>query len=161
SAEGGTPTPVTRVDRSRGEMNHYWPSFLPDGRHFTYMATARDIHGLRATPTNYVASLDSAEVKSIARTHSAMVYAQPGYLLFVQDGALLAQRFDAAALRLGGEPAKIADGLAYFRTLGNGGFTVSPSGTLAYHGSGDDLHFGWYDRRGNAVETGWPTENAS
>ncbi len=116
---------------------------------------------MRATPTNYVASLDSAEVKPLARMHSAMVYAQPGYLLFVQDGALLAQRFDAAALQLRGEPVKIADGLAYFRTLGNAGFTVSAGGALAYHGSGDELHFGWYDRRGNTVDTGWPTENAS
>jgi WD40 repeat protein len=56
---------------------------------------------------------------------------------------------------------KIADELAYFRTLGTAGFTVSEAGALAYHGSGDDLRFGWYDRRGNPTEAGWPMQNSS
>ena len=36
---------------------------------------------------------------------------RPGYLLFVEDGALLAQRFDTAKLRLIGEPMQVADGV--------------------------------------------------
>src|SRR5262249_25153263 len=32
-AGGGSPTPTTIVDQSRGEGFHTWPQFLPDGRH--------------------------------------------------------------------------------------------------------------------------------
>jgi Tol biopolymer transport system component len=54
---------------------------------------------------------------------------------------------------------KIADGLAYFRTLGNGGYSVSANGVLAYQGSADPLALTWYDRRGIASSTGWPARN--
>ena len=90
-----------------------------------------------------------------------MVYAPPGYLLFVQDGALLAQAFDAAALELRGEPVRIAEGVAYYRTIGTAGFTVSANGVLAYHGAGDAFHFVWYDRRGNADRIGMGRRKAT
>ncbi len=32
SADGGEPIPVTTPDRERGEIGHWWPDFLPDGR---------------------------------------------------------------------------------------------------------------------------------
>ena len=37
SAAGGVATPITVVDRARGENNHRLPQFLPDGRHFLYI----------------------------------------------------------------------------------------------------------------------------
>jgi eukaryotic-like serine/threonine-protein kinase len=159
SADGGMPTRVTQVDKAKRELNHYWPEFLPDGRHFVYMATALEASGLRATPTVYVAALDSSSTTPLTHMHSRMAYASPGYLLFVQDGALLAQTFDSAKLRLTGEPVRIADGLAYVRTLGNGAFTVSANGTLAYQGAEDASQIRWYDRRGNVTDATWPKQN--
>jgi eukaryotic-like serine/threonine-protein kinase len=159
SADGGMPTRVTHVDKAKRELNHYWPEFLPDGRHFLYMATALEASGLRATPTVYVASLDSSDTTRLTQIHSRMAYASPGYLVFVQDGALLAQTFDSAKLRLTGEPLRIADGLAYVRTLGNGAFTVSANGTLAYQGAEDASQIRWYDRRGNVTDATWPKQN--
>ena len=35
-ASGGEPTPVTTLDRASGEVQHSYPAFLPDGRHFLY-----------------------------------------------------------------------------------------------------------------------------
>jgi Tol biopolymer transport system component len=159
NADGGTPTRITQVDKAKRELNHYWPEFLPDGRHFLYMATALEPNGLRATPTVYVASLDSPDTTLLTRMHSRMAYVSPGYLLFVQDGALLAQTFDTVKLRLTGEPVRIADGLAYVRTLGNGAFTTSANGTLAYQDAGDASLMRWYDRRGNLTEAAWPQQN--
>ena len=159
SADGGTPIQVTQPDKAKRELNHYWPEFLPDGRHFLYMATSLEATGVRATPSVYVASLDSPQTTLLTRMHSRMTYAPPGYLLFVQDGALLAQPFDAATLQLSGEPAQVADGLAYVRTLGNGAFAVSTGGVLAYQGAGEASRTVWFDRRGNATETGWAAQN--
>jgi eukaryotic-like serine/threonine-protein kinase len=159
SADGGTPTRVTRLDKSKRELNHYWPQFLPGGRSFLYMATALEPSGLRATPSVYVASFDSPKLTLLTRLHSRMMYSEPGYLLFVQDGALLAQRFDTTNLRLVGEPTRVADGVLYLRTVGNGSFTVSANGVLAYQGGGAESRVVWSDRRGNTTETGWATQD--
>lgn len=159
SGEGGTPARVTTVDKTRGELNHYWPEFLPDGRHFMYLATALDANGLRATPSVYMASLDSTDATLLARQHSKMVYAPPGYVLFVEQGALLAQAFDAPTLKLNGEPVRIAEGIAYYRTLGHAAFSVSTKGVLAFQGAANDSRLVWYDRQGNAADTGWAKQN--
>ena len=159
SAEGGTPMRVTALDKTKGELNHYWPTFLPDGRHFLYMATALRPDGLRATPSVYVASFDSPDVKLLARMHSRMTYAPPGHLLFVEDGVLFARAFDTANLRLTGEPIQIADTLGYVRTLGNGAFAVSDNGVLAYLGSDDAGSLVWHDRLGRVTDPAWGTQN--
>ena len=148
-ADGGAPTRVTQVDKGRRELNHYWPEFLPDGQHFLYMATALEESGLRATPSVYIASLDSPEATLLTRGHSRMTYVEPGYLLFVENGALLAQRFDTTRRQLVGEPTQIADGIAYVRAVGNGSFTASTNGVLAYQSAGSESQVVWADRRGN------------
>ena len=40
---------------------------------------------------------------------SAVTYAEPGYLLFRRSGKLMAQRFDARAMKLSGDPVALAD----------------------------------------------------
>jgi dipeptidyl aminopeptidase/acylaminoacyl peptidase len=54
---------------------------------------------------------------------------------------------------------KIAEGLGYYRTLGNAAFSVSTTGVIAYQGATDDSHLVWYDRRGTTTETGWVKQN--
>jgi serine/threonine protein kinase/Tol biopolymer transport system component len=156
SADGGTPTQVTRLDKGKRELNHYWPQFLPGGN-FLYMSTALEPTGLRATPSVYVASLDSPNPGLLTQLHSRMTYVEPGYLLFVQEGALMAQRFDTTSLRLVGQPTRVADGVLHIRTVGNGSFGVSANGVLAYQGAGADSRVVWSDRRGNLTDTGWET----
>src|SRR5262249_31338697 len=55
SAAGGQPRPLTGLDRSRQEAGHRRPEFLPDGRHFLYLAVTQE----PAAGGVYVASLDS------------------------------------------------------------------------------------------------------
>jgi Tol biopolymer transport system component len=95
----------------------------------------------------------------LTSTHSRTVYADPGYLLFVQDGALLAQPFDRSARQLRGDAVKLVDGVAFFRTVGAGGFSVSKSDTLVYQGSVDESRLVWYDRNGNPSKSIWPGQN--
>ena len=154
-ADGGTPMRVTALDKTRREINHYWPSFLPDGRHFLYLATANASNTTKAIPSVYVAALDGTERTLLPPIHSRAVYAAPGYLLFQDQGTLLAQPFDVARRRLSGQPVPIADGIAAVRTLGTAHFSVSATSTLAYLGSGDTFDMLWYDRRGNATSPGW------
>ena len=61
SATGGTATPVTTVDAA-DERSHRWPWFLPDGRHFLYVATSP----VSTMPTTaYIGSLDSTEFTAL------------------------------------------------------------------------------------------------
>src|SRR6516164_7263978 len=39
SADGGTPTVLTRPDRARGEAGHWWPEMLPNGQGVLYTVT--------------------------------------------------------------------------------------------------------------------------
>ena len=159
AAEGGAPTRVTQVNRAQRETSHLWPEFLPDGRHFLYMAMLVNADGLQATPHVYAASLDSPDVTLVAQMQSRAVFAPPNHLLFVQNGALLAQTFDTTTFRLTGEPVQIADEVGYFRTLGIGAFTASSNGVLAYLGSRTPFSLVWYDRNGTASESNWQAQN--
>ena len=160
SAEGGTPVRVTSVDKSKGEMNHYWPEFLPDGRHFFFLATAVDPKGNRLTPTVYVGSIDDATNRTlIAQKPARMVYSPTGHVLFVEDSVLMAQAFDLASPKLTGEPIPVAEGVGYSRGLGYGAFSLSDNGMLAYQGNQDSFQLLWYDRRGSTIDPGWDPQS--
>jgi hypothetical protein len=68
SATGGAPTPVTTLDESRKETAHQWPYFLPDGRHFLYLA--RSVQ--RENTGVYVGALDSKERKLLLNADSSV-----------------------------------------------------------------------------------------
>jgi hypothetical protein len=88
---GGTPVPVTRL--SPGDLGHVFPQFLPDGRHFVYF-----VRGPVPRKGIYAGSIDSLEGKHLRLTREKALYAAQGYLLFLEDGRLLAQSFDADGL---------------------------------------------------------------
>jgi Tol biopolymer transport system component len=158
SSDGGVPERVTALDKSKREINHYWPASLPDGKHFLYLATANDSPTSKAVPSVYVAALDGSRRTPLGRIHSRVLYAADGYLLFVEEGALLAQRFDVQRLQPAGEAVRVADGVAWFRSLGSGSFAVAANGTLAYLGGYDPSKLVWYDRHGKMTDPGWGTQ---
>jgi Tol biopolymer transport system component/tRNA A-37 threonylcarbamoyl transferase component Bud32 len=151
-AGGGEVRPLTTHDTSRGEIGHWWPQFLPDGRRFLFVVgSSGEDTGL------YIASLDQPDERrriqpGLART----LYAAPGYLLFVRDGTLLAQPFDVARAQLTGEPATVAQSVAAWTVNpGWGWFSASASGTLAYlEGQATrGVELTWFDRKGTRLGT--------
>ncbi len=105
-ASGGTPKPATTLDASKGETAHRFPSFLPDGRHFLYVA----LPGLANEKETRVGSLDSPEPGPVVLSaNSTAVFAGSGYLLFNRQGTVLAQPFDARRAQLTGTPQPIRD----------------------------------------------------
>ena len=152
SATGGVPTPVTSVDVTQGEKAHSLPQFLPDGRHFIYLS-----RGTVGGPINswiVLASLDGSEHRQLIRATSQAVYADPGYLVFLQNGALMAQPFDAARLQLQAAPVPVTDvdHVGFNPNTPRGMFTVSETGRLAYRLSAE-RQLGWFDRTGRPL--GW------
>jgi Tol biopolymer transport system component len=153
SASGGTPTPVTSLpDPTKGEVTHRWPQFLPDGRHFLYLAGTP--YGLKENPTNaiFVGSLDSKDRKFLMRTHSGAMYAS-GHILFLRQNTLMAQPFDAKRLEFTGEASPVADPVREEETTIRSYFSASENGVLTYlEGTGEaNRELVWVDRGGKKV----------
>jgi len=156
-ASGGTPQPVTKLNAPLHEISHRWPQFLPDGKHFLFFSAHGNVSHNNAA---YAASLDGGQAKLLVRNDSNAVYAPPGYLLFVRQGTLVAQRFDAGSLRLTGEAMPLAEHAGANLALWHGVFAVSENGILAYQAGnavGENGRLLWFDRSGKQIaETGTP-----
>jgi eukaryotic-like serine/threonine-protein kinase len=152
SASGGVPTPATVIDRSRGELGHAWPQFLPDGQHFVFLAfTAKN-----ESTWIKAGSLGSLESEPVAvGAFSRIEFVPPGYILYTRDRALLAQPFDVRRRRFTGEPFPIADDVQADFGPGNADFTTSANGLLALRGSAGegDARLVWMDRTGKDLGT--------
>jgi Tol biopolymer transport system component len=152
SLDGRTHGPATQLQTGQG--SHRYPQFLPDGKHFLYLALGKpEVAGV------YLGSLDSLESKRILAADSQAVYVPPGYLLFLRQGILLAQRFDLKTFALIGNPQPQAEHVAMTFT---GWVVVSAAnnGMFAYRsGSGSDSRFTWLDRSGNSLGSFGPVGN--
>jgi Tol biopolymer transport system component len=151
-ASGGLPVVVTKLDASRSETSHRWPNFLPDGRHFFYLA-ANFTGGPAEAASVYVASLDLKENKLLFHARSNVAYTS-GYLLFAQQGTLMARPFDEKRLELKGEPFPIAEHVLYNQLVWRGVFSASTNGVVAYMGSatGSPGQLFWFDRSGKQLQ---------
>jgi serine/threonine protein kinase len=148
-ASGGPPTPVLS-DLTSGRVVR-WPLFLPDGRHFVTLIIGGDDTGV------YLGSLDSAEhtkLKPLGTNDlTSLGFTEPGYLLFVQGGVLMAQRLDVANRSLAGQVIRIAEGVEM--NPPSAAFSVSPQGMLAYWaGSRMTSELVWVDRQGKTLGGG-------
>ena len=128
---GGEPRQVTTVDRQSGELGHWRPWFLPDGRHFLYMilASQTEVGGL------YVGDLDSPMRKRLLPEASAPQYAA-GHLLWIQERRLLARPFHAGRLEFTGQAHVLAEDILYSEQYGSASFSASSNGVLAWQRAG-------------------------
>lgn len=108
NAAGGKPVEITQVDRSQ-HSSHRWPFFLPDGKHFLYLAVNHEPSKWN-NDRLYFASLDGKENKPLFPSLSNAIYAG-GYLLFVRNDKLMAQPFDPGNGTLSGEAVALAKGV--------------------------------------------------
>jgi eukaryotic-like serine/threonine-protein kinase len=147
-ATGGTPVEATVTEPTAGMALHRLPWFLPDGTHFLYFSIS--VSGVDGG--TYASALGSKEQVLISHDASNVVYAPPGYLLFVRDGTLMAQRFNTSKLAVEGEAVPIAE------HVGIGRFTVSASGVLLYQEGGIAYasQLIWFDRAGKQIEPALP-----
>ncbi|MGB7464271.1 MAG: protein kinase [Candidatus Acidiferrum sp.] len=151
-AGGGAPTPVTQIDQSTGELTHRWPNFLPDGQHFLYLARQTS----EKQPAGvYVGSLEGNFRKKVLDGPSDAQYVEPGYLLFVHNETLFAQRFDTRKLSVEGDVIPLAtDVLKRQRSLW-AGVAASQTGQLLYTPTGyeSDNELIVTDRKGNTLSS--------
>jgi eukaryotic-like serine/threonine-protein kinase len=148
SAAGGIPVVAVKADAARKETEVAWPEFLPDGKHYLYMASGEKL----GENIYRIGSLDSKESKPLMPAQTLVTYAPPGYLLFVRDKTLVAQRFDPKAQKTLGEPVPLAEQIGT-DSVGLARFSVSHEGTLAYRTGESGSRLLWVDRTGKEIET--------
>jgi Tol biopolymer transport system component len=154
SGDGGAVTQVTNVDESAGELNHLWPQFLPDGRHFVYFV----VHSGDRSSALHMASIDGGPGTKLIESLAAAHPLWPNRLLFATDGALLSQQLDIANRRLIGEPELVAERVS-FTQGGRLGVSASRTGVIV-RGDGaldDAQETVWLDRQGHTIANAPPS----
>jgi Tol biopolymer transport system component/tRNA A-37 threonylcarbamoyl transferase component Bud32 len=146
SASGGASTPVTTLNRSKGEVSHRWPQVLPGGEAIIFTvwtgpgSDERHLH---------LQMLGSGERRVLVQGASTGRYVSSGHLLYARDDALFAMLFDLAHLQVTGPAVPMLE-----RALDDEGayFSVSASGLLAYLPVGPhrfERRLVWVDASGN------------
>jgi serine/threonine protein kinase len=157
SAEGGAPSPETALDVTEKVNSHRWPYFLPDGRHFLYMGYQTG----RTRMPIWLASLESKDKKKVLESISKVEYTEPGYLVYIREHSLVAQRFEVKNLELQGNPFPLAESVEAEGDIGITGrasFSVAEGGDLAYLlGEHRQSQLTWYDRKGKVLGTAGPS----
>ena len=155
-AGGGVPVALTKND---GNGTHRFPSFLPDGRRFLYLANSganggKD-DGIR------LGSLDSTEVRQLFPDEVRAEYLPPfagnplGHVLFVRQTTLMAQPVDPQSLQPQGDLFPVAERISRGNSNGNTLFSVSANGLLLFQagGSAGGNQHVWFDRAGKEAGT--------
>jgi Tol biopolymer transport system component len=145
-ATGGKPTAVTRLGAGHG--SHRWPQFLPDGRRFLFFVALGqpETHGV------YLGSLDGGEPTRLLVGETAAMYVPPGYLLRVQQGVLVAHRFDVQRGVVSGESVPLAQRVGTDDGTFHSAFSASDTGVLAHRpGTLARRQIVWVDRTGKVT----------
>ncbi len=124
--EGGRVNQVAKPDGQKGEKKLTWPSFLPDGRHYLYVAENTDS---ASEPRVWVGELESSARTPLTNISSRAIYAPPGYLLFARDDVLMTAPFDKNRLQLTGAAKAFTRVMS--TDVGFAVFSASQNGLLA------------------------------
>ncbi len=125
---GGALEQVTTVDTAGGQVDHFWPQALPEGRGVLFTIQKRN-----AREASEVAVLDikTGQYHTLVQGLTAR-YATPGFLIYVTaNGDLMAVPLDLKRLKVTGEAFALANGVAG-RPFGAVDLALSESGTLMY-----------------------------
>ncbi len=137
SAAGGTAVKVPIG--GKGEADYRWPSFLPDGKHVLVTSNS-------ASGGIFVVSVATGEVQPVLPGENGQAqYVEPGYILFLRGGTLLAQSFDLRSLHATGSAQSIAESVSF-------GFSATGDGLLLFQRA-SQAQLTWVDPQGKKLST--------
>jgi hypothetical protein len=143
-------TRLTTPDPQR-EQWHGWPMFLGDGRRFVYTAALTT----GAIETR-IGSVDGGEAVRVALPENVtrVRYDERGYLVYGQNGSLMAQHVDLDTGKLLGSPIRVAGEVLQNAKTAWAAVDVSRTGVLAWRAPGvDEVQFEWVDRAGRTLQS--------
>jgi dipeptidyl aminopeptidase/acylaminoacyl peptidase len=124
------------------------PHFLPDGRRFLFY-----VQGGSDTAGIYLGTLDGTVSTRLTQAESSGVYLPAGWLLWVREGTLVAQRLNLERAALTGDQVTVASGVAV-DGVGKSAVSVATTGLVAYRTGGVvERQLTWVDRSGRTLGT--------
>jgi len=149
-AGGGDQKVLTKPNVARGE-DHWFPSFLPDGRAVLFTIVLADRMAIENRQVAIV-DLKTGESKVLIPGASAATYTDSGHLIFAGATSLRAVPFDASRREVLGDQTPVSEQPLVGGTIGGADFAISRSGTLVYIpgtvASEVRRSLVWVDRRG-------------
>ena len=139
---------VTHLDQAAREVSHRWPTFLPDGNHFLYVA--RSASDAPRPGVLYLASIDSPERIAVTDSLVRGVYAD-GYLFLPRDKKLMAFPFNRSRGLITGGGVVVAERVNTFIDRGWSAFHVTESGVLTWRIRTDQNKLLWVDANGRVT----------
>jgi len=151
AATGGPRSEVVKADSEGRPSEGRYPVFLPDGKHFLFWGGNR----------TWALSVDGGELKQVLDA-GPVVFAPPGWLLYIRNGVVVAHAFDTERLEVSGEPKPIAredSGELWGRGTR---LSVSETGVLVIASPpGQNYQLAWFDRSGKPAGTLGPVRNST
>jgi Tol biopolymer transport system component len=156
SANGADLQILLPLNTVKEHRSYRWPHFLPDGRHFTFLALGS---ADKATGV-YAGDLQTRDSDPLFASDTDAVYsgdldgnpAKFGYLLFIQDGDLYTQGFNPSILEVQGKPQLFLGHVGAVETLSLAPLSVSTTGLLVYQTvSPASRQLVWMDRTGKQI----------
>ncbi len=130
-ADGGTPTPITELNRDKGEGAHRWPQILPGGQAILFTA----VHVTQSQHDIDVVSLKTGLRKTVYRGGFFGRYLPTsesgGHLVFLRESTLFAAPFDLKRLAVTGDPQPVVENISSAKDQG-AHFAFSRNGTFIY-----------------------------
>jgi Tol biopolymer transport system component len=149
SSAGGTPQPLTTLDKQTGESTQRWPQVLPGGKAVLFTSSNRQ--GYYEDSDIVVYSIASGQRKTLQRGGFYARYLPTGHMVYIHEGTLFALPFDLKRLEVTGQPVPVLEGVMANPNNAGAQFSFSDTGSLAYlagGGGGQNVSIYWMDREG-------------
>ena len=153
----------TALDTAKGEIDHMWPSALPNAKGVLFTVESRD-NSRPDTPTSFaiaIAEIPSGKHRIIIEDGAYPVYVSSGHLLYVTaERTLMMVPFDQSSTKVTGKPTALLTGMRFGEYAATD-LAVSSTGTLIYSvGAGLTQYQGellWITRDGTTtpVDPDW------
>ena len=149
-ATGGSVRQVTTLMPETKETGHLAPHFMPDGRHFLFLADAEE----GALHIVWAADLEDGSRERLLDGVISQVFFADGHLLYVTRGGIHARPFDPVRRAFTGAESLAVDRVQDIEGDHNTMFSAAPNGVVAYWpASSRRTRLTWYDAHGRTAGT--------
>jgi serine/threonine protein kinase len=149
SSAGGTPQPLTTLNKQTGEITQRWPQMLPGSKAVLFTSSSRG--NFYEDADIFVYSIASGQRKMVQRDGFYARYVASGQVVYMHEGTLFAVPFDLKRLEVTGQPAPILEGVLATPASGGAQFSFSDTGNLVYvagRAAVPGVSIYWMDRAG-------------
>ena len=129
---GGDVRVLTKLDSTKNERTHRWPSFLPDGKTVIFTVGTMDTPDFYDDATIEAVDIETGARKILLKGGCSARYIPAGFLIYWRSGSLFAVPFDPGKLEVTGSPIPVLENVNGDPTTGMAAYAVAQNGTLAY-----------------------------